>query len=211
MIARKIQSLLVVALLGLLFSSVHAEPPLAWGQLTQTEKQVLEQYAQHWDELEATQRQTLRRIARNWEEMSPEQRIAIQQRLIRWITTPEHEKQEIRENYRRFRQLAPEEQQRIQQQRQAFRKLPENERLDLKQKWMQEKSQQPLVTEDNAAEKGDANISADDKTHDQVNDKSTDNSKNMDRHVEPDMGGARPLNNNRIRPDQTMRPMRRAR
>ncbi|MDY6981104.1 MAG: DUF3106 domain-containing protein [Pseudomonadota bacterium] len=212
MIARLIYSVVTAVLLGVVFSSALAQPPLAWDALSQAEKQVLQPYAGQWAELGAQQQQQLRDIAATWKTMTPEQRAALRDRLTRWENRPESDKQQIRDNYRRFKQLPPEQQQRILQRYESFRQLPADEQRDLKQKWIQNESKPNKATNDSApAGHGESETTGEKLQHQQGREETSEPAGENDRQADPQPDQSRPLPDHRIRPERTHRPMRRAR
>ncbi len=127
--------LIAALLLGLTLGLAHAQEPLSWEQLDETEQQVLKPYAERWESFSPEQQQRLQKGARRWQQMDSEERAAVRQRFERWQQMPAEQKQRIRERFKEYQALPPAQQKRIRQQMEAFRNMPEAQREELLQRW----------------------------------------------------------------------------
>jgi len=199
-------------LLGFFLSVSHADSPLAWEQLTDSEQQILKPYTDSWKKMSAGQQLRLQKVARHWQKMSAEQRAAMQQRLARWKQMPEEKKQKIREHYRQFEQFTPEQQQRMKQRVQMFRELPKQERQALRQQWQQKNPQLHNAINKQLRGKDDKKvISVKEIRRSDKDEEKIESDKPVEESNDSRLDSSSRMQNNRIKHQRINRPVRRTR
>jgi len=130
--ARIILAVLALTLAGL---AAADDKGIAWEDLTQEQRQVLQRFAGDWESFAADRQQRLSNGARRWADMTPKQRGAAQGRFRQWRDLPADRQQVIRDRYRMYRDMSPAERRRIQQNYVRFRQLQNERRKRLHDKF----------------------------------------------------------------------------
>ena len=108
---------------------------IAWEDLSQEQRQLLQRFEGDWESFAADRQQRLSNGASRWAGMTPEQRGAAQGRFRQWRDLPPDRQQSVRDRYSMYRDMSPAERRRIQQNYVRFRQLQNERRKRLHDKF----------------------------------------------------------------------------
>lgn len=119
---------------ALLFSGVAfaEDANVAWAQLNDAQRQVLNPLASEWDTLRPWQREKMLDIARDYPKMNSSKQELVQKRLTNWSRMTPYERENARKNHQQFQSLSADKKSELRKKWMEYQKLPESERARLR-------------------------------------------------------------------------------
>ena len=108
--------------------ALPATGPIAWNELSATQRGVLAPIERDWKTVSPSQQQKWAELAKRFPALPADERARVQQRLSEWSRLSPHERAAARLNFQEARQLSPQERQ---QQWDTYRALPADQRRAL--------------------------------------------------------------------------------
>ncbi|MEQ1766094.1 MAG: DUF3106 domain-containing protein [Methylotenera sp.] len=105
---------------------------VAWAQLNNEQRQILNPLASEWDTLRPWQREKMLDIARDYPKMNAKKQELVQKRLTNWSRMTPYERENARKNHQQFQSLPAEKKNELRQKWLEYQKLPESERARLR-------------------------------------------------------------------------------
>jgi hypothetical protein len=119
---------------GLMFNRIAfaADVNVAWAQLNDEQRQILNPLASEWDTLRPWQREKMLDIARDYPKMNPDKQKLVQKRLSNWSRMTPYERENARKSHQQFQSLSSDKKNELRQKWLEYQKLPESERARLR-------------------------------------------------------------------------------
>lgn len=124
--------------------------PIAWGQLSPAQRNVLTPLERDWSSISPARQQKWAELATRFPSMPADERGRVQQRIAEWSRLSPQERASARLNFQEARQISPDERR---QQWDAYRALPADERRALSESAARQRPPSP------APRRGDADAS----------------------------------------------------
>lgn len=127
-----------IILLSLSLNVVWADGGLEsipWGQLSESEQNILARFESKWDGFSARRQNKLQNGAQRWEKMTDTERARFKIRFAHWKTLTPETRRGIKKRYLRFRKLPPKKQAAIRASHRWFRGLEPEQRKEFRKRW----------------------------------------------------------------------------